>query len=246
MIEIKSEHEIELIRESGRIVKLILENLKKETRPGVTTLSLESIAKDVMAAHGAKSAFKDFRGYPAYICTSINEQVVHGIPDKTVLKSGDIVSIDIGIEKDGYFADGAMTFAIGKISQNALRLMKVAEESLYRGIEKAVEGNRLFDISYAIQQHVESHGYSVVRDFVGHGIGKKLHEDPAIPNFGKPDTGPRLKNGMVLAIEPMINEGAYDVEILDDGWTAVAKDRLLSAHFEHTICVTGSESIILT
>jgi methionyl aminopeptidase len=247
MIDIKSENELKLISEVGKIVKLILEELKAGARPGVTTADLEQKAVEIIKKSKARSAFQGYRGFPGAICTSLNEQVVHGIPGNTRLSPGDILSIDVGVEKNGYYADSAITIPIGdKVSGNALSLIEVTEKALRLGIEKAVEGNRLFDISNAIQELAESHGYGVVREFVGHGIGKSLHEDPEVPNFGRQNTGPRLKSGMVLAIEPMINEGGYEVEVLSDGWTAVTKDRLLSAHFEHTIVITGGEASILT
>ena len=247
MIDIKSENELRLISEAGRVVRLILEELKHTARPGITTLSLAEKAEEIIKKYSSRSAFKGYRGYPGIICTSLNEQVVHGIPGEKKLSSGDILSIDVGIEKDGYFADSASTVAIGdKVSENAARLIDITEKSLYAGIEKAVEGNRLFDISNAIQRLSESYGYGVVRDFVGHGIGRSLHEEPEVPNWGKQGTGPRLKNGMVLAIEPMINEGGYEVEVLSDGWTAVTKDRLLSAHFEHTLAITEHGPKVLT
>jgi methionyl aminopeptidase len=247
MIEIKSENELKLIAEAGKIVKLILEELKRGAIPGVTTADLEQKAAEIIKKFSARSAFQGYRGFPGVICTSLNEQVVHGIPGSTRLVSGDILSIDVGVEKNGYYADSALTVPIGdKVSSSALSLIDVTEKALYLGIEKAVEGNRLFDISNAVQKEAESHGYGVVREFVGHGIGKNLHEDPEIPNYGRPDTGPRLKNGMVLAIEPMINEGRYEIEILSDGWTAVTKDKSLSAHFEHTVAVTEGKPRILT
>ncbi len=247
MIDIKSENELKLISEAGKIVKLIMEELKAAARPGVTTADLERNAVEIIKKSKARSAFQGYRGFPGAICTSLNEQVVHGIPGNTRLSPGDILSIDVGVEKNGYYADSAITIPIGdKVSGNALSLIEVTEKALRLGIEKAVEGNRLFDISNAIQELAESHGYGVVREFVGHGIGKSLHEDPEVPNFGRQNTGPRLKSGMVLAIEPMINEGGYEVEVLSDGWTAVTKDRLLSAHFEHTIVITGGEASILT
>lgn len=247
MIDIKSEHELELIAEAGKVVRVILEELRHIARPGILTAELGRTAEELMKRFNARSAFQGYRGFPGVICTSVNEQVVHGIPGKTRLLEGDILSIDVGIEKSGYFADGAITIPIGKrISENALTLIRITEKALYLGIGKAVEGNRLFDISYAIQEIAESHGYGVVRDFIGHGIGKSLHEEPDIPNFGKPGTGPRLRKGMVLAIEPMINEGGYEIEVLGDKWTAVTKDRKLSAHFEHTVAVTDGEARILT
>jgi len=247
MIDIKSENELKLISEAGKIVRLILEELKAAARPGVTTADLERNAVEIIKKSKARSAFQGYRGFPGAICTSLNEQVVHGIPGNIRLSPGDILSIDVGVEKNGYYADSAITIPIGdNVSGNALSLIEITEKALRLGIEKAVEGNRLFDISNAIQELAESHGYGVVREFVGHGIGKSLHEDPEVPNFGRQNTGPRLKSGMVLAIEPMINEGAYEIEVLSDGWTAVTKDRLLSAHFEHTIAITGGEASILT
>jgi len=247
MIDIKSENELKLISEAGKIVKLILEELKTAAKPGVTTADLERKAVEIIKKSNARSAFHGYRGFPGVICTSLNEQVVHGIPGNTALFPGDILSIDVGIEKNGYYADSALTVPVGdKVSEKARSLIEITEKALFLGIKKAVEGNRLFDISNAIQTIAESHGYGVVRGFVGHGIGKNLHEDPEVPNFGKQGTGLRLKSGMVLAIEPMINEGGYEVEILSDGWTAVTKDRKLSAHFEHTVAITDGEARILT
>jgi len=247
MIDIKSENELRLISEAGKIVKLVLEELKYAARPGATTADLEKKAEDIIKKSGARSAFKGYRGFPGAICTSLNEQVVHGIPGDIRLSPGDILSIDVGVEKNSYYADSAITVPVGdKISENALKLIEVTKKALRLGIEQAIEGNRLFDISSAIQRLAESHGYGVVKQFVGHGIGKSLHEEPEVPNYGKQGQGPRLKSGMVLAIEPMINEGAYEVDILSDGWTAVTKDRKLSAHFEHTIAITDREAKILT
>jgi len=247
MIEIKSEREIALMVESGRIVREVLQEIRKIARPGITTGALDKKAQEKIKGFAARPAFKGYRGFPGNICTSINEGVVHGIPGKLRLKPGDILSVDVGIEKNGFYADAAITIEIGdRVSEKARELIKVTEDALGAGIKKAVKGNRVFDISHAIQQYVESRGYSVVRDFVGHGIGKKMHEDPEIPNFGKPGTGPRLEKGMVLAIEPMVNEGSFEIEILEDGWTAVTRDRKLSAHFEHTVCVRDKAPRILT
>lgn len=247
MIEIKTEREIALIEEAGQVVKKILEEIRKIVKPDVTTQELDKRTEILLKEFNAISAFKGYRSFPANICTSINEQVVHGIPGKRKLKSGDILSIDVGAKKNGFYADSAVTIKVGDmISEEAANLISVTKEALSLGIEKAVEGNRLFDISHAIQQYVEDSGCSIVRSFVGHGIGKKMHEEPEIPNFGKPGIGPRLKKGMVLAIEPMVNEGLYDVETLEDGWTTVTKDRKLSAHFEHTVCVTKEKPRILT
>lgn len=237
-----------MIEEAGKVVKTILEELGKIARPGTATLEFDKKAEEIIGKFRCRSAFKGYRGYPGTVCVSVNEEVVHGIPGNRRLGEGDIVGIDVGIEKDGYFADSAITLAIGDLRRGAkaLDLIETTREALRLGIREAVEGNRLFDISHAIQRHAESRGYSVVRDFVGHGIGKKLHEDPSIPNFGAKGTGPRLKSGMVLAIEPMINEGGWEVEVLDDGWTAVTKDKKLSAHFEHTIAITENDPRILT
>lgn len=247
MIEIKSKNEISLIEEAGKIVKTVLEEISKSARPGVTTGALDKKADQIIQSFKGRSAFKGYKGFPGNICTSINEQVVHGIPGDVVLKTGDILSIDAGVEKNGFYADAAVTIEVGDtVSKAARDLIGAARDALAAGIEKAVQGNRLFDISHAIQAYAEDKGYSLVRDFVGHGIGRKMHEDPEIPNFGKPCTGPRLKNGMVLAIEPMVNQGSFKVEILSDGWTAVTEDRKLSAHFEHTVCVTDRGPKILT
>ncbi len=246
MIEIKAENELSLIKEAGSIVKTVLEELTRTAKIGLKTAQLDKKAEEIIRDLKARPAFKGYRGFPNAICTSINEQVVHGIPGKRKLSSGDILSIDVGVEKNGFYADAAVTIEIGEASKEARNLIDVTKKALYIGIDKAVEGNRLFDISFAIQKYVEPQGYSVVRDFVGHGIGKKMHEEPEIPNFGKPNTGPRLKKGMVLALEPMVNQGTYEVEVLKDNWTVVTKDRKLSAHFEHTVCVTGDKPRILT
>lgn len=245
MIEIRSEREIALIEDAGEVVKTVLRKVGKLARPGVTTGELDREAEKLIKRLGSRPAFKGYRGFPGNICASINEQVVHGIPGSVRLKPGDILSVDVGVEKSGFYADAAVTIEVGVAPENARKLVSVTKESLLLGIAKAIEGNRLFDISHAIQKHVEDNGYSIVRDFVGHGIGGKMHEDPEIPNFGKPNTGPRLKKGMVLAIEPMVNEGSFEIEILGDGWTAVTRDRKLSAHFEHTVCVTDKEPKIL-
>ncbi|ACX52598.1 methionine aminopeptidase, type I [Ammonifex degensii KC4] len=246
MIHRKSERELQYMREAGRIVALTLQELEKAIRPGVTTKELDSLAEEFIRRQGAKPAFKGLYGFPASICTSINEEVVHGIPGPRRLREGDIISIDVGTEVEGYHGDGAWTFPVGEISEEAARLLEVTREALYRGIEKAVAGNRLSDISYAIQTYVESHGFSVVRDFVGHGIGRRMHEEPQVPNFGPPGRGPRLEEGMTLAIEPMVNAGTCEVEVLPDNWTVVTKDRRLSAHFEHTIAVRKTRAEILT
>lgn len=246
MIILKSDREIEKISVACRVVVGALKELKKEIRAGITTEELDRIAKEYILSKGAKPAFKGYRGYPATLCTSINEEVVHGIPSKRRLAEGDIISLDLGAIHDGYYGDAALTIGVGKISREAERLVKVTEESLYRGIEEAQPGKRLGDISWAIQSHVESAGFSVVFDFVGHGIGKNLHEEPQVPNFGVSGQGPRLKEGMVLAIEPMVNMGGAATRILDDNWTAVTKDGSLSAHSEHTVAITGKGPMILT
>lgn len=245
-IILKSRQEIEKMRRSNQIVAEILAEIKEVVRPGITTRDLAELAEDLLAKKKAKPAFKGYNGFPAALCTSINEEVVHGIPSDRVLKEGDILSIDFGVIYDEYYGDAAITLPIGKISPEAERLLRVAEEALYLAIEQARPENRLQDISAAIQQYVERQGFSVVRDFVGHGIGKHLHEKPQVPNFGTPGRGIRLKPGMTLAIEPMINAGGPEVIILEDGWTAVTKDRSLSAHFEHSIAITENGPDILS
>lgn len=245
-VHIKSAEEIEKMREANRIVAEILEGLKEKVKPGVTTEELDRYAEDGLKVKKAKSAFKGYRGYPKALCTSVNSQVVHGIPSKTPLQDGDLLSIDFGAYYKGFYGDAAITIPVGNVTGEALRLKNVAEEALYAGIEKAYPGNRLSDISFAIQSLVERNGFSVVREFVGHGIGRSLHEEPQVPNFGSPGLGVRLKAGMVLAIEPMINAGGSEVKILQDGWTAVTKDGSLSAHFEHTVAITENGPVILT
>ena len=246
MIALRSTEEIEAIRKAGAIVAQALDTLRKRARIGVTTAKLDAIAADVILSAGGIPAFKGYRGYPANICTSVNEEVVHGIPSPRKLKDGDILSVDVGVKLGDYFADAALTVGIGQVSDGAAKLMRATHDSLQRGIELAKPGNRLSDISWAIQETVESRGFSVVKAFVGHGIGTKIHEEPEIPNFGKPGKGARLEAGMVLALEPMVNAGTYEVEVLEDGWTAVTKDRSLSAHFEHTIAITDSGAQVLT
>jgi methionyl aminopeptidase len=215
-------------------------------KPGLTTTDVESFADAYIKELGGVPAFKGYRGYPGSICTSLNDEVIHGIPSKRVLQEGDILSIDLGVYKNGFFGDGAITIPVGQIAPALERLLRVTEESLYIGIMNAIVGNRVSDVSYAIQRHVESHGFSVVKAFVGHGIGRELHEDPQIPNFGPPGRGPRLREGMTLAIEPMVNLGSHEVFVLDDGWTAVTADGKPSAHFEHTVLVTSEGPRILT
>ena len=252
MILIKSSKEIEYMRESGRIVGLALNEIEKAIRPGITTHELDKIANDVLKHEGAIPSFKGQEGfegsdpYPATICASVNNQVIHGIPDSYALKEGDIISIDMGAVKNGYHGDAARTFAVGNISKEAQKLIDVTRESFFNGIKFAKVGNRVSDISHAVQEYVESFGFSVVRDFVGHGVGKELHEEPEVPNFGKPGHGPRLEKGMVIAVEPMVNTGKYDIDILNNGWTVVTKDGSLSAHYENTIVITDGEPEILT
>lgn len=253
MIIIKSREEIEKIRESGRIVAEVLETLRGFVRPGLTTWALNKKAEEIIRRRKAKAAFKGYRPsfgsgpYPAALCVSINEEVVHGIPSlKRVLKEGDIVSMDVGVEYKGYFGDAATTVAVGEVDERVKELLKVTKEALYKGIEEAQVGNRVGDVSHAVQVHVESHGFSVVREFVGHGVGKDIHEDPPIPNFGEPGQGPLLKHGMTIAIEPMVSMGSGDVKIRDDGWTAVTVDGSWAAHFEHTIAILEEGPRILT
>lgn len=247
MIIIKSAAEIESIRKACQIVAMALEELKNYIKEGLTTKQIEMFIENLILKQGGTPAFKGYRGYPASACISVNSQVVHGIPSNNfIIQEGDIVSVDVGVIYDGFYGDGAYTYAVGNVSEQAKKLLRVTEESLYRGIEKAIAGNHVGDISEAIQRHVESHGFSVVRAFVGHGIGRNLHEDPQIPNFGKRGVGPKLKSGMTIAIEPMVNAGSHEVAILSDGWTAVTKDGSLSAHFEHTVLITDREPEILT
>ncbi|MCL5406044.1 MAG: type I methionyl aminopeptidase [Deltaproteobacteria bacterium] len=247
MIILRSRAEIEKIKTSCAIVAEILDRLVEHIRPGVTTWDLNAISEELTSKKHAKPAFKGYHGYPFSLCASVNEEVVHGMPSKhRRLKDGDIIGLDYGVVLDGYYGDAALTVPVGEISRDAASLCTVTEECLYEGIRKAVSGNRLSDISHAIQDYVEKRGYSVVREFVGHGIGQHLHESPQVPNYGPPGKGVRLKPGMVLAIEPMINAGAAEVDILEDQWTAVTRDRKLSAHFEHTIAVTDNGPIILT
>ncbi|MCK9196981.1 MAG: type I methionyl aminopeptidase [Syntrophales bacterium] len=246
MVILKQQNEIEKIRESNCIVAEILAELKEKVEEGVTTLELDRISEELVLKKGAKPAFKGYRGYPFSLCASINEQVIHGFPSQRVLTEGDIVGLDFGVYYHGYYGDAALTVPVGKISKEASMLLKATEESLDRAIREATVGNRLGDISAAVQKHVEAEGFSVVRDFVGHGIGRNLHEDPQIPNYGIRGRGVALKAGMVLAIEPMVNAGTYKVRMLTDGWTAVTADGRLSAHFEHTIAITDHGPEILS
>lgn len=251
MIRIKTKDEIELIRESSKIVAEVLKLVGAHAAPGVTTLELDRLAEDYIRSCDATPAFKGYGSskrnpYPATLCTSVDSQVVHGIPSSYRLRSGDLLSVDVGVKKDGYYGDAAMSFAIGEVSSQKLRLLTVTEESLYKGIEQAVVGNRVHDISHAIQQHVESNGFSVVRDLVGHGVGLELHEEPSVPNLGQPRTGAKLREGMTLAIEPMVNGGTWKVNVAPDGWTVVTADGEPSAHFEHTIAIVNGTAEILT
>ncbi|MHB8174870.1 MAG: type I methionyl aminopeptidase [Nitrospirota bacterium] len=246
MIILKSSEEIEKIRAACRIVAGALARLREVIKPGITTEKLDATAEEYIIKHGGKPAFKGYLGYPKSLCTSINEVVVHGIPSGRALKEGEIIGLDLGAVVDGFYGDAAITVPVGDISSELKKLLEVTEESLYKGIEKAVPGNRVSDISNAVQSFAESFGYSVVREFVGHGIGRNLHEEPQVPNFGPSGQGPRLKAGMTIAIEPMINMGKFGTVIMKDGWTAVTVDRMPSAHFEHTIAVTEAGPIILT
>jgi len=247
LIVLRSQREIERIRKACLIVAEILKRLQEHVQPGVTTWDLDALSEDLAAKQRARPAFKGYHGYPFALCTSVNEEVVHGMPSKRrQLRGGDILSIDFGVVIDGYYGDAAVTIPVGMVSDEARELCRVTEDSLYEGIRQVHPGNRLSDISHAIQQYTEARGYSVVREFVGHGIGQQLHESPQIPNYGPAGKGVVLKPGMVFAIEPMINQGRAEVEILDDQWTAVTIDRKLSAHFEHTVVVTESEPDILT
>lgn len=251
MIYVKSKKEIDYIRESCKIVAETLQLLKRYVRPGVTTFELDKIAEDYILSNNARPAFKGYSQggslkFPASICASVDEEVVHGIPGTRSLREGEIISLDCGVIKNGYYGDAAISVAVGEISLAKQKLMDVTEKSLYEGINEAKEKNRVQDISCAVQQYVENHGFSVVRDLTGHGVGKYLHEDPSIPNFGKKGHGALLKNGMTLAIEPMVNMGSYDVDLHQDGWTIITADGLPSAHFEHTIAVQGEKPEILT
>ena len=246
MIIIKNHNEITLMKKAGRIVGETLLLLEKEIKPGVTTAELDRMAEEFITKHEAKPSFKGLYGFPSSLCISINEQVIHGFPGAYVLREGDIVSIDCGAFLDGFHGDAARTFPVGNISVEAQRLIDITKESFFQGIKFAKEGNKLTDISYGIQSYVEAAGFSVVRDFVGHGIGRKVHEDPNVPNFGKSGRGPKLLEGMVLAIEPMVNIGTHKVKTLKDGWTVVTADSSLSAHYENTVAILSDGPEILT
>jgi len=246
MIELKSPQELERMRRAGRIVAGLLEHLAGLVRPGTTTKALDEAAAAYLARAGAQPAFLGYRGFPATICVSVNDEVVHGIPGERALREGDLVSLDVGARLEGWYADAATTLPVGAVSPAASRLTEATRRALEAGIAKAVVGNRLSDISHAVQCTVEREGFGVVREFVGHGIGQALHEDPPIPNFGPPHVGPRLAAGMVLAIEPMVTLGGAEVRVLSDGWTAVTRDGSLAAHFEHTVVVTDHGPEVLT
>lgn len=250
MISLKSAREIEIMRRANIIVAEVLQELRQRVAPGVTTLDLDAIAEEMTLKKGAIPAFKGYtvagRVYPRCLCASVNDEIVHGIPSKRVLREGDIIGLDYGVIYEGFYGDSAITVGVGQVSEEAQRLMDVTERSLYEGIAQLQEGKRLGDLGAVVQKIAEDAGFSVVRAFVGHGIGKKLHEEPPVPNYGEPDRGLRLREGMVLAIEPMVNAGSHEVEIKEDGWTAVTKDGSLAAHFEHSVAVTKDGPFILS
>ena len=246
MIIIKNEREIEAMKEACRISAGALKLAGEAVEPGVTTAEIDKLAYEYIKSQGAEPNFLGYGGFPGTACISINNEVIHGIPGHRKIKNGDIVSIDLGAKIGGYNGDNAATFAAGDVSEEAKRLMEATEQSLYEGIKKAVAGNRIGDISYAVQQYVEARGYSVVREYVGHGVGASLHEEPEVPNFGRPSHGPRLIPGMTLAIEPMVNLGGPEVKVLKDKWTVVTRDGLLSAHFEHSVLIPSDGPVILT
>ena len=247
MIVCRSQSELERMREAGRLVGEVLTELAAHVEPGVSTGDLDALAEKRIRQAGATPAFKGYHGYPAAICASINDEVIHEIPSgRRLLQPGDVISIDVGASLNGYFGDSAMTLPVGQVSEEAATLLRVTEESLFKAIEHVRPGNRVSDIGHAVQHHVEAYGFSVVREFVGHGIGQQMHEEPQVPNYGEPGRGPRLVEGMVLAIEPMVNAGKPAVKVLADGWTAVTRDGRLSEHFEHTVAVTAGEPWILT
>jgi methionyl aminopeptidase len=246
MIELKTDREIEIIKRNGKILARALKLVEERIRPGTKTKELNRLAEDFIRGQGAYPAFKGYRGFPSSICVSIDEEVVHGIPGERALEQGQIVSVDVGVLKDGYYADAARTYSVGEIPEKSQKLIDVTREALEQALDSVKEGRRLSDISHAIQSFVERNGFSVVRDLVGHGIGKKLHEEPQIPNFGEPGQGVVLKQKMVFAIEPMVNEGSWEIDTRDDHWTIVTRDGSLSAHFEHTVAVTENGAEILT
>jgi len=246
MISLKSPKDLEMLKRSGQILVAVMRKVAKIVQPGITTLDIDRLSEELIIKEKALAAFKGYKGFPAASCVSVNEEIVHGIPGPRVILEGDIVSIDLGVNYQGYFSDMAITLAAGIVDEGRKKLIAVTRQSLDLGIQQAKVGNNLTDISHSIQSFVEAQGFSVVRQFVGHGIGTALHEDPEIPNFGQPHSGPLLKSGMVLAIEPMINMGSWECLILDNGWTAVTKDGAPSAHFEHTVAVTDKGPVILT
>lgn len=246
MIICKTERELDIMREAGRIVALTHEELKKYIKPGITTKELDNIAEKTIRSYNAIPSFKGYNGFPGSICASVNDQLVHGCPSERVLRDGDIISIDIGAKYNGYHGDSAWTYAVGTIDDNTKKLLEVTEDSLFKGLDEAKAGVRLSNISHAIQTYVEANGFSIVREYVGHGVGQDLHEDPQIPHYGPPNKGPRLKPGMVLAVEPMVNAGTRYVKTLSDNWTVVTVDGKMCAHFEHTIAITETGFEILT
>jgi methionyl aminopeptidase len=246
MVIRKSHREIEQMRRAGQIVAETLRDLKRLVAPGITTRELDAYAERKIREAGAVPTFKGYHGYPASICASVNEEVVHGIPSDRKLRAGDLIKIDCGATLNGYVGDAAISVAVGELTPEVERLMTVTQESLFRAMEKMVPGNRLYDIGSAVQEYVEEHGYTVVREYCGHGIGQRMHEDPQVPNYGRPGTGPKLKEGWVLAVEPMVNLGGHHVQLESDGWTVTTRDRLPSSHFEHTIAITADGPVILT
>jgi methionyl aminopeptidase len=246
MIKIKSPLEIAKMQVANQIVAEALAEITTFVKPDIETLELDALAEEICRRRKVKPAFKNYRGYPRSICISINDEIVHGIPSHRRINAGDLVSIDFGVRHDGYFGDAAVTLAVGKVSETAEKLMKATEAALYAGIAKVVAGNRLSDVSHAVQTTVESYGFSVIRDFVGHGIGRSLHEDPQIPNYGPPGHGPLLQPGMTLAIEPMVSAGRWEISVMPDGWTAITKDGSLAAHYEHTVALTENGVLILS
>jgi methionyl aminopeptidase len=246
MIPLKSDKDLAMIEASARILAGVMRKLREQVKAGISTGEIDMLAEELVRRENASPAFKGYKGFPASICTSVNEEIVHGIPGDKKLKEGDIISLDLGVNYQGYFSDLAITVAVGKVNPSVKKLIEVTRKALSEGIKQAWPEKRLSDISYAIQSYVERYGFSVVREFVGHGIGEDLHEEPEIPNFGKPGLGPLLKSGMVLAIEPMVNMGGWESSILDNGWTAVTRDGLASAHFEHTVAITQAGPKILT
>jgi methionyl aminopeptidase len=246
MIKLKSPLEIAKMQVANQIVAEALAEIRSRIKPDIETLEIDALAEEICRRRKVKPAFKNYRGYPRSVCVSINDEVVHGIPSHRRLRAGDLVSIDFGVRYDGYFGDAAITVAVGDVSETANKLMKATEEALYAGIAKVATGNRLSDVSHAVQDTVEAYGFSVIRDFVGHGIGRSLHEDPQIPNYGPPGQGPVLQPGMTLAIEPMVSAGRWEISVMPDGWTAITKDGSLAAHYEHTVALTEKGVLILS